>query len=91
MTFGLWLSVHPTDMQRAFQLWWDPAYPTLRLEGIIANQVMPWELFRRPAVATVRDPDQTPYCTSSDDDLVADVLTREWDHELVLGALPPGT
>jgi hypothetical protein len=27
LTFGLWLGVHPDDLQRAFAEWWAPTYP----------------------------------------------------------------
>jgi hypothetical protein len=36
----------------------------------------------------VRDPNQTPYCLSSDDPGLNAVLTEEWAHEEVLDALP---
>lgn len=88
VTFGLWLGVHPDDLQRAFREWWAPTYTDLVLEGRIANNVEPWGLLARPAVAQVRDPNQTPYLTSSTDSLTGQVLTKEWPHAEVLGALP---
>lgn len=90
MTFGLWLGVHPDDLQRAFAAWWAPTYPDLVLEGRIANTIQPWGLFAQPATAAVRDPSQTPYLASSPDPLTQQVLTDEWSHEHVLDALPEG-
>jgi hypothetical protein len=88
LTFGLWLSVHPDDFQRAVREWWAPTYPELVLEGRIANDVLPWGLLARPVTARVKIADQTPYVTESDDDLVRQVITQEWSHEPVLDALP---
>jgi hypothetical protein len=88
VTFGLWLGVHPDDLQRTFREWWAPTYPNLVLEGRVANDVQPWGLLARPATARVRNPDETPYLTSSTDSLIERVLTEEWPHAEVLDALP---
>ena len=88
ITFGTWLGVHPQDLKRAFEAWWAPTYPELELAGVIANDVKPWGLLARPAVARVTDPDATPYVVESEDALTRDVLTRAWPHEQVIDALP---
>jgi hypothetical protein len=88
VTYGLWLGVDPEELQRAFSEWWAPTYPELVLEGRIANAVQPWGLLGRPATAAVRNQDETPYLTSSSDSLTAQVLTQQWLHDEVLGALP---
>jgi len=40
-----------------------------------------------PVDLVVRDPDHTPYCVAGDSDELREVLTREWDHDLVLSAV----
>lgn len=89
VTFGVWLGVHPEDLQNAFRVWHEPSYPELVLAGVVANDVQPWGLLARPATAVVRDADAIPYIDNSSDQLVTDVLRREWPHESVLSALPP--
>lgn len=88
VTFGLWLGISPDDLQRAFATWWEPGYVDLVLDGRIANDVQPWGLLARPALAVVRDPDETPYLTSSSDPAVHDVLTKDWAHTDVIDAFP---
>jgi hypothetical protein len=88
VTFGLWLGVAAVDLHRAVEQWWAPTYAELLLDGHIANDVRPWGLLARPATAVVRDPDQTPYLDSSPDPETRRVLTEQWPHDEVLGALP---
>jgi hypothetical protein len=87
VTYGIWLAINPRDLPSTFQVWWAPSYQDLRLTGWIANTVAPWGLLRAPVQATVRSPNETPYCATSDDAALSRVLAEEWDHELVLGAL----
>ena len=88
LTFGLWLAVHPDDLQRAARLWWSPEYAKLTLDGWLGNAVPPWGLLAAPITAVVRDPDQTPYCDRSTHPILARVLAEEWPHEDVLSSLP---
>lgn len=88
VTFGVWVSVHADDLKRAFDSWWAPEYVNLTLEGRLANALPPWEVFAAPVSLAVTDPDATPFCVASTDSGLQLVLTREWDHELVLTALP---
>jgi len=83
LTYGVWLGVHPDDLQRAFAVWWAPEYADLRLEGLLGNAIQPWGLLGVPVIATVRDPEQTPYVTESADALMSKVLNDTWDHETV--------
>jgi hypothetical protein len=83
VTFGVWLAVRPDDLQRLFRVWWQPEYRDAVVDGWLANAVPPWGLLASPVRATVLDPDHTPYCTSSDDVALSDVLSREWPDELV--------
>src|SRR5690349_19912586 len=77
VTFGLWLGVHPDELQRAFGEWWAPTYADLALDGHIANDVQPWGLLAKPVRALVKDADETPYVSYSDDPLTNKVLTEE--------------
>jgi hypothetical protein len=88
LTFGVWIAVHPDDLQRAYRVWWSPAYPELKLEGSLANAIQPWGLLAAPVSTEVRDPDETPYCASSADPTLQRVLHDDWPHEEVLSALP---
>jgi hypothetical protein len=88
VTFGVWVGVHPDDLQRAFAVWWEPEYAGLRIDGYLANRIEPWGLLGAPVRLEVRDPDQTPYCAASPDSVLSRVLDGEWPHEEVLAALP---
>jgi hypothetical protein len=88
VTFGVWLAVHPDELQRAFRVWWDPAYADLVLDGWLANALPGWGLLATPATARVRDVDQTPYIAATDEALLHAVLSDEWAHEEVLARLP---
>jgi hypothetical protein len=41
-----------------------------------------------PVTLTVRDPQQTPYCSQSQDPTLSQVLTDQWPHEDILNTLP---
>lgn len=88
VTYGVWVAVHPGDLQRAFGVWREPQYQDLRLEGALANSIKPWGLLAAPVSLAVRDPQQTPYCSGSPEQQLSRVLGQEWPHEDILGALP---
>ena len=88
VTYGVWAGIHPDDLRRAFAVWWEPEYQDLRLEDVLANAVPPWGLLTAPVILTVRDAEQTPYCSASPDPELARVLADEWPNEQVLAALP---
>ena len=89
VTFGAWLGVHPDDLRRAYDAWWTPDYRELRLSGVLANGLPPWEerTYRKPLDAAVLDPDRVPYAATSPDVEMQRVLSEEWPHELILKAL----
>jgi hypothetical protein len=87
LTYGLWLGVSPSDLRSTFDVWNDPSYPDLRLTGRLANAVLPWGLLGAPVATVVRHPDETPYCATSSDETLNRILSDEWDHDLVLGAV----
>lgn len=88
VTYGVWAGIHPGDLQRAFRVWWEQEYQTLRLEGVLANSIPPWGLLAAPVTLAVKDPGHTPYCVSSSDHALSQVLNEEWPHKDVLEALP---
>lgn len=88
ITFGVWVAVHPDDLQRAFAVWWSDDYVHLQLSGHLASALPGWGLLRAPVVAKVQHPDETPYITASDDDELARVLHDVWAHDEVLPMLP---
>lgn len=91
VTFGLWLAIDPRDdaLTKLAEVWWnDDKYRDLTVEGWLANTVEPWGMLAAPVTATVRDVQQTPYCTDSSDETLTRVIADEWDHDLVLAALP---
>jgi hypothetical protein len=88
ITFGVWLGVHPDDLQRPFAVWWAPEYVDLRLDGRLANALPGWGLLGAPAQAAALNPDATPYIVSSGDPILARVLADEWPHDEILPGLP---
>lgn len=86
--FGVWIAIHPDELQRAFSIWWTPEYETLELEGYLANGLPGWGGLASPVRAVVRDPEHTPYVVSSVDAALTHVLVHEWPHEEVLDRLP---
>jgi len=88
VTYGVWVSIHPDDLQRAFAVWWQPEYTELTLDGALASELQPWGLLGAPVSLAVPDPEQTPYCVHSPDPLLSQVLTQPWSHPEILDALP---
>jgi hypothetical protein len=52
--YGVWVGVHPGDLQRAFRVWQEPEYENLRLDGALANPVPPWGTAGSPVTLAVR-------------------------------------
>jgi hypothetical protein len=88
VTYGVWVGIHPDDLQRAFGVWWQPEYTGLTVDGALANALQPWGLLAAPVRLAVRDSEQTPYCVHSPDPLLSRVLTETWPHPEILDALP---
>ena len=84
VTYGVWLAVHPDDLQQISAAWDTPAYLDLAFDGILANAVPPWGLLAEPVHAVVRDRRHTPYCESSEHELFQRVLTESWQPDAVL-------
>jgi hypothetical protein len=79
LTYGLWLEVSPGDLRSTFDIWFDPAYTDLQLNGRLGNPVLPWGMLGAPVSTIVGSPDETPYCHSSADETLNRVLTDEWE------------
>ena len=91
VTFGAWLGVEPAALRRAYEVWWKPEYLELRLDGVLANMLPPWEAdtYPRPLEAAPRVMDEVPYATVSSDETVTRILTEQWPHQPVLEAVAP--
>jgi hypothetical protein len=88
-TFGVWVGVHPDDLQRAFAAWSsDEAYRGLTIEGRLANKLPGWGLLGAPVRSVVEDVKELPRIVESSDPALSEVLTTEWPHEEVLVRLP---
>ncbi len=90
--FGTWLQVAPDDFRRAAAIWETPQYADLTLHGVLANDILPWDgvLAAAPVRVEVRDPDQLPYVTSSDDAAITSVFSDVWDRDVVLSCFSHG-
>jgi hypothetical protein len=84
LTYGVWVAIHPDELQRAFSVWWAPEYADLELPGVLANPVPPWGLLFAPVELGIRDTEEAPYCRHSTDPKLLAVLEREWGHATVL-------
>ncbi|WP_458106744.1 hypothetical protein M1D51_12575 [Arthrobacter sp. R3-55] len=49
----------------------------------MANSIAPWGMLGTPAELAVKDTEQTPYCVGSPDPVLAEVLDRQWPHDLL--------
>lgn len=85
VTYGVWVAIHPEDLQRTFSVWWEPEYADLRLTGYLANAVGPWGMLGSAVELAVNDAEQTPYIVGSPDPVLSDVLEREWPHGILDG------
>lgn len=86
--FGVWIAIHPNDLQRAFAGWWSAEYAALELNGYLANSLPGWDCLGASVRAIVVDPDHTPYVIESANETLTQVLTRSWPHDQVLRSLP---
>jgi hypothetical protein len=71
----VWVCVRPDDLQDAFKVWWKPEYAALRLDGRLGNAISPWGLLTAPVELAVLNTDHTPYCVSSTDADLTNVLS----------------
>ena len=85
VNFGTWLEIHVNDFRKAWQTWNFPEYADLELQGYVGNNIEPWKRFPHALVkATVRELEQVPYLTSSENEVFAKVLGETWPHADVL-------
>jgi len=88
VTYGVWVGVRPEDLKHAHDVWWEPSYSELKVEGFLANTIQPWGLLGSAVSLAVTDPDATPYVVASTDPTLGDVLSREWPIDQVIPYLP---
>lgn len=89
VNFGVWVSVpSERELRHVHAVWDAPGYADLVVEARLANRIPPWDELGRSAHVVVADPEALPWVTRSSDPGLSEILSREWDHELVLGALP---
>ncbi|MET7419938.1 DUF2199 domain-containing protein [Dactylosporangium sp. NPDC005555] len=89
LTFGTWLSVHPDDLRHAREVWRTADYPSLELDGTLANAIQPWgqAILDAPVRVAVRKADEIPYVVASPHATLGRVIADEWDRDTVLGSL----
>lgn len=91
--YGTWLQLtSEEDFNRVRELWDAPEYPSLALDGILANAIEPWgpPLMTKVHVG-VRADHEVPYVEAIYDEEMAKVLTETWSRSWVLSAIPAGT
>jgi hypothetical protein len=88
LRIGTWLRVKPDTFRHVREVFDEPAYTTLRIEGELGNAMWPWgpDLLGAPAVARVLDQGQIPWVAESSHALLRSVLNDEWPHEEVFAA-----
>jgi hypothetical protein len=91
VTYGVWLGVEASVLEKAWTIWHAPEYAQLSFEGLVANALPPWgeATMGKLVQAAVRDVDAIPYVTASSDPLMRRLLGDEWSHDEVLATLPP--
>lgn len=87
--YGVWVGVQPGDLAKAVKVWREPEYANLQVSGLLANVIPPWDVLNAPVELAVRSENELPYCVASSHAELHEVLTREWDHDLVLAASRP--
>jgi hypothetical protein len=87
VTYGVWLSVAPDDLQTMAAIWDGPDYMGVVIDGVLANAVPPWGLLATPVRAVVKNRRHTPYCDSSPHPELARVLDQTWPDADVVAAL----
>jgi hypothetical protein len=85
VNFGTWLEIHAEDFRKAWQTWNFSEYADLEIQGYVGNDIEPWKKFPHALVkAAVRELDQVPYLTASENETFAKVLGETWPHAEVL-------
>lgn len=86
INYGIWMESDLATLRRLYEVWDDPAYASTTVEGTVANDLPPWPGVAIGATvwARPRRIDELPYLIESSDDAVAGILSKAWDHDLVL-------
>lgn len=86
--FGVWVAIHPDDLQRAFGVWWTDNYQSLELEGYLGNDLPRFGGLGVSVRLEVLNPDHTPTVTHSESPEIASALSDTWRHDDLLPLLP---
>ena len=78
--FGVWIEVSKREYKRIWDLWDEPEYSTVSVEGVLANAVPPWAdaIGGAPCMAAARNATDALYLESSTQPALARVLTTPW-------------
>lgn len=100
VSFGVWLMIYPDDLHPVMNTFLGPKdeYANLRITGLLANNVPPWDLFGSPVEAIVRDTTEIPVCAHSTEFELERLLYETWPHSILrehysqfIQPLPPGS
>ena len=89
LTLGVWLEIDPRQALEAMSAWERPAYLGLSFDGVVANNLKPWESALHGAHASARpsSQDELPRVVNGDT-IIRSFLTRRWPRDEVLASLP---
>jgi hypothetical protein len=78
--FGVWIEVSKREYKRIWDLWDEPEYSTVSVEGVLANAVPPWAdaIGGAPCRAAARNATDALYIESSTQPALAKVLVSAW-------------
>lgn len=81
--FGVWLEVSEAMISHAAEVWDEPDYATLVVNGRLANSVPPWgrSVLGAPCRAVVRSLNELPYIEWSSQPALARILHHPWARE----------
>ena len=83
--FGTWLEVINEDFRALWNTWNFPEYKDFEIQGYVGNVIAPFDAFPHALVkATVRETEQVPYLTSSENSVFTRLLSDTWPHATVL-------
>ncbi|MER6445170.1 hypothetical protein DEJ51_05630 [Streptomyces venezuelae] len=90
LVLGAWVEVDEDTLRRADELWEQPGYADLSIEGTFANRIQPWgdDLLGAAVTAKVADPEELPCVVEVRHPVASRVLTRTWDRDHVLSRFP---
>lgn len=88
VTYGVWIDADEEAVKHAHTEWNAASYSDLVIEGRLANNLAPWDVYGTEVTARPRETNEIPYVSSSSDWSMQAVLNEVWPHESVLATLP---